>query len=419
MKFECQVGGLLSVVKPMYVVASKGVMKESNTANFITFKVDKQLNIIADGGYVSGSLLINDANNNLSYLCNTVGEFTVNAGDLLGVLNSFNSNDMIVVELSKSNEGAEVVFRSTQDADEMQSLPVLNNSCSFVKNSNKKELKNSITINRSQFISYANKITFAHGDQIQFNQFKYWILRSFNNNSLRFVAGTGQMFAVVDLEGKSISSCNAECSFMFPNDQTATILSVLSESKNETVIIESYENCILIDADSIKLRISNIDPSVKWPDENKFLQRKSKINFTTKVGSWKNAVKGINATNNNDFRKQNKVHQCSLEIDIARKIIQAKTVDSVLKSQRKVAIDDVGTDEAMSEISVRCVSAYFNDILGKASDEENLQFELTDSSSPIVVRYYADSVVGDYRNFKKETDSGVNERYAVFFAVCK
>jgi hypothetical protein len=68
---------------------------------------------------------------------------------------------------------------------------------------------------------------------------------------------------------------------------------------------------------------------------------------------------------------------------------------------------------------VRCVSSYFNDIVSKASDEENLQFELTDASSPIVVRYYADSVVGDYRNFKKADDNGTSERYSVFFALAK
>lgn len=419
MKFKCQVGGLISAVKPMHAVATKGIMKDYPTSNLITFVADDSLSIIADGGYVSGCNTVTASANNMDYECVVNGTVTVNANDLFSAMASFLPNEMIDVELHAINDGAELILRSQTDVDEMQTLPTLTNSCSFGKAVSKKDVKASIKMNKQHFIHYANKVSFAHGDQQQFKQFKFWLLRSFNNNSLRFVAGTGQIFAVVDLEGKNISSCDHEASIMFPNEQTPVMLSVLNESKNDTISLEMHENFVYVDANTIKLKISNLDPSIKWPDENKFLQRNSTLSFTTKVGNWKTAVKGINATNNDEFRKQNKVHHCSLSIDLNKKIIQAKTTDSTLKSNRKVAIEDIGTNEEIKEMNVRCVSSYFNDIVSKASDEENLQFELTDASSPIVVRYYADSVVGDYRNFKKADDNGTSERYSVFFALAK
>lgn len=417
MKFKCQVGGLIAAVKPMHAVATKGIMKDHPSSGMITLVVDENFCIVADGGYVSGTNTITAASNNMDYSCMQAGTVTVNSNDFIGAMSSFLPNEIIEIEMQSVGEGSELILRSLRDADEMQTLPTLQHDCSFGKSHSKKDIKATIKMNKQQFIHYANKVSFAHGDQQQFKQFKYWLLRSFNNNALRFVAGTGQIFAVVDLEGKNISSCDIESSVMFPNEQTPVMLSVLSESKNESIVIEMHDNYIFIDANTIKLKMSNLDPSIKWPDENKFLQRNSKVSFTTKVGNWKNAVKGINATNNDEFRKQNKVHHCSLSIDLNKKIIQAKTTDSTLKSNRKVPIEDIGTNEEVKEMSIRCVSSYFNDIVNKAADEENLQFELTDASSPIVVRYYADSVVGDHRNFKKADDNGISERYSVFFAV--
>jgi hypothetical protein len=167
------------------------------------------------------------------------------------------------------------------------------------------------------------------------------------------------------------------------------------------------------------MKIVNFDPSVEWPDENKFLQRDSKYKFTTKVGNWKNAVKGIVATNNDEFRKQNRVHHCSLSIDLQKKLIHAKTVDSSLKANRKVPIEDIGTDEELQELNMKCVSKYFSDIVNKASDDENLQFEITDNASPVVVRYYAAVDVKDYKNLVKKDNDGLQERYSVFFALAR
>lgn len=419
MKFQSQVAGLIAVIKPMHTVATKGIIKDHPLAGLLTFNASDSLCIIADGGHVNGINTIDSASNSIDYKCMQKGSVTISANDLISALSSFVSNDVVEIETKDAENGSEVIIRSCTDADEMQTLPILNTECVFNNTQQKKSIENSIKLNRNLFIQYANKVSFAHGDQQQFKQFTYWIMRSFDNDSLRFVAGTGQIFAVVDLEGKNISSCSKNISVLFPNVQTQTLLSVLGDAKSDAIIIETHDNYIFVDAQNIKLKISNLDPSVKWPDENKFLQRNSKISFTTKVGNWKNAVKGINATNNDDFRKQNKIHHCSLSIDLKKKVIQAKTTDSTLKSNRKIPIEDIGTDENINEMQIRCVSSYFNDIVNKASDNENLQFEMLDAANPIVVRYYADSVVGDYRNFKKDSDNGIAERYSVFFAIAR
>jgi hypothetical protein len=421
MKFKAQVGGLMTGLKPMHVIATKGIMKDSPLSGSITLNVHNQgLDAISDGGYVSGINTITNPIYNLDYECYSEGQATVNASDLISALSSFVPSDIVVIDLSNENGGSEVVIRSSVDNDEVQTLPILPNNCTFAKNGpSKKTKKSHIKLRRNVFLQYANKIAFAHGDQLQFKQYKYWLIRSFGNNSLRFVAGTGQIFAVVELEGANFVATSGDSNIMFPNDQTPTILSVLNDAKTDDIDIELHESYIYVDSGNIKIKIVNSESSIEWPDENKFLQRDSKFSFTTKVGNWKNAVKGIIATNNDEYRKQNKVHHCSLSIDLGKKIIQAKTTESSLKSNRKVPIEDIGTNEELKELSFKCASKYFSDIVSKASDDENLQFEMVDSSAPVVVRYYADTIVGDYRNFKKPDDNGLQERYSVFFAVAK
>lgn len=420
MKFKASVGGLLAGIKPIHVISSKGTMKDSNLAGMITLHAQQaSLDAVADGGYVSGINSITNAAYNADYDCLTEGKVTVNASDLISALSSFIASDVVHVELSQEN-GAEITIRSAADQDEVQTLPVLQNDCSFPKNVGAKKTKKAqIKIRRNVFLHYANKISFAHGDQLQFKQFKYWLIRAFGNSSIRFVAGTGQIFAVVELEGNNFATTVGNSSILFPCDQTPIILSVLNDAKTDDIDIELFESFIYIDSGNIKMKIVNSDSSIEWPDENKFLQRNSKFSFTTKVGNWKNAVKGIIATNNDEYRKQNRVHHCCMSIDLNKKIIHAKTTESTLKANRKVPIEDIGTNENLQELSFKCASKYFSDIVAKATDDENLQFEMVDSSAPIVVRYYADTVVGDYRNFKKADDNGLQERYSVFFAVAK
>lgn len=419
MKFKAQVAGLLEAIEPIFYIATKGTVKDSSHANSITLHANSDgLELLADGGYVSGS---NNATNeiyNFDYGCMAKGSATVHASDFHNALQSFVPTDIVTIAMNGESEGAELTITSSLDADEMQTVPVLPSHCKFTKSSPKNS-KSQIKMRRDIFLNYASKIAFAHGDQMQFKMFKYWIIRAYNSENIRFAAGTGQIFAVVELTGSNIGTVSGNSNILIPNAQTPTILSVLNDAKTDDIQILLFDESIMIDSGNIKIKIVNFDPGIEWPDENKFLQRNSKYKFTTKVGNWKHAVKGIAATNNDEFRKQNRVHHCSLSIDLNKKLIQAKTNESSLKATRKIPIEDIGTDEELQELNLKCISKYFSDIIKEASDDDHLQFEIADNSSPVVVRYYAADDVMDYKNLIKKDDNGLQERYSVFFALAR
>jgi hypothetical protein len=419
MKFKAQVGGLIEGLKPMFVVASKGVQKNYEMENVITLNAVKDyLQVMADGGRVSGKTNIGNSNYNFDYECIEDGTVTVNASSLQKSLESFNGSDSIIFEIVAGKNGNNVRITSTTEKDECQVIPVLPVTCSFQEIDAKGKKVISLSVKRELFMNYANKIMFAHGDSEQFKEFTYWVLRTEKDGYLRFVSGTGNIFAIIELVGKNLSDAKGKEAILFPNDQTATLVGILGSLKCDMIKIESGEKFVCISCGETVINIYNCDPQVKWPDENVFLNRDSKFKFTTKAGSWKNAMKGILATNSDDLKQQNKIHVCSLGFDLSGKVIQTKT-DNSLKSFRKVPIEDIGTNEDTKELKILCVSKFMNDIISRAGDEEFLQFEIENPDKPVVVRHYASSGVGDYQGFIKPSDDGFSERYSVFFATTR
>jgi len=426
MKFKTRIGGLVTALKPAMIVADKGANKDYPQAFLLTLIAKAQsIETISDGGHMS---ITNEFNNQLydklDYSVVAPGTATVKAADFQQLLSSFSPDDVVTIELREvkgadgSILGKEMVVALDSDAEQFQTIPVSDSECKFQEPTSAKKATK-ITMRRDVFTSYASKIMFAHGFIDQYKEFLYWILRAYDNGSLRFAAGTGKRFAVVELEGANVSDSKKELSIYFPNDQTQTIISVLKELKAQDIQIESQERYVSISCDQVKISLYSCNPSIQWPNEDRFLKRQSKYSITTKVSNWRNAVKGILATNSDESKEKNKVHSCSLSIDLAKKIIQTKT-DSVMKSSRKITIADIATNESDNQINLSCPSAYINEIVNKVSDDDFIQIEIEDAVQPVIVRYYAAADgVKDYLTLKKPNDDGLQERYSIFFATLR
>ncbi len=421
MEFKAKITGLLSGLKPVFTVATKGVQENYPSVGLVTLDAKKDaLEAIADGGYVSSVNQINDLFYKLDYSVQREGSVTVVANDLRQVLLTFAPNEIVTISLREvkgsdgNSSGKELLIAMDSDSDQFQTLPVLETQCVYENPSMKKPSK--LSIRRDLFNEYAGKIMFAHGFEEGYKKFLYWVLRSYGNNSFRFVAGSGQRFAVVEVEAAPGSiDGKAQTSILFPNQQTQTITGVLSDLVGTDIEIESHDRFIVISCDNLKMRLCNCDPSIEWPDENLFLKRPSKFCITSKISNWRNAIGGIMATYNSDAKKKSVIPTCVLSFDLSKRIMLAKS-DTSLKSCRKISIDDIMTNESSNELVLKCNSNYVNEIVSKASDEDYIQIEVDTPSAPVIVRHYAGQNVGDPLTFKKPNEDGLSERYAVFFA---
>lgn len=466
MKFKAKVRGLLAGLEPAITVSTKGTSKDYRLAHFITLNISEDgILVSADGGRMSVTSRLDALNQNtLGFECLTPGSVTIRALDIRKMLQSFNPEDEILFELRASSgadteadadqddspktpvpdregmneqenqtldassemvdgdkeqesildSGHEVACTLLSDETELQTLP-----CAvFSIESTLQEPVNpdsELKIRRDVFVSAANRIAFAQGYQEFRPAYLYWVIRA-GKNSVRFVAGSGGRFAVLDVNGDNITNATKRQNILVPNWVTPAMVDVFGKMAGDYMSFYAGERQIVIRCGQIEAVISQIDPNIKWPDENLLLNRSNKLKFTTRLGNWMNAVKGISATYSEDIKKQRHVHTASITCDPKTKMLHAKSNDQ-LKSNRKVSIDDVWSSNGSSPFTFKCVSQYLGEAIKNGDENEYVQVEADTESSPIIIRYHAGEKVAEANEFNKMNEVlGVTEQYTIFFA---
>ncbi len=457
MKFKVKVEDLIESLDPAMEVSTKGVRKDYNLAFLITIVSEKNgLSIYADGGRMAIKTIVNNANNaDLGYECETAGVFTLKSQDLKATLDSFNSSDTILIEdrnsdstvpdatksddapfetnednvLAKRDMGREIIFTSVDSPEEFQTIPCFVNHIGmnqyvydFVEANRNKNIK----IKRNIFVDAANKIMFARGFEESREKYLYWVARV-SRDEIRFVAGSGQRFAVAEIEGKNISNASvksdkkddAKSSFpttiLIPNEQSQPIVNILSEVSDEWVTFYVDKDRLIIESGHVLMSITRYDSSTVWPDESAYLDRDSSCKVITKISDWNNAIKGVSATFNRDLRKINEFHYAQVNVDNKKNTIVCKS-DGLMKSNRKINLIDV---KSKGDASFVCLSKYLSEAINHGENDGFVQIEtlVEDNMKPIIFRYYAGEKIGDVSNYKKTNEVlGVSEKYSVFFA---
>lgn len=438
MKFKAKVKGFLTGLEPVFVAATKGCTKDYRMALLITLtSTESGIKAAADGGRMSLVNMLDGLDQaNFAYECLEQGSVTVRAVDMRKMLQSFNPEDEIIFEVRQSskteeenadsedlseasqaeavqNSGMEVVCMLANDASEMQTLPCVTTAVE-PNLSESIEDASDLKVRRDLFVASASRISFAQGFQEYRPAYLYWVMRA-SKNSVRFVAGSGGRFAVLDTFGDTTTNASKKQNVLIPNLQTPALIEIFGKLSGDYMSFIQTERQLVIRCGSVQAIISQIDPNIKWPDENILLERQSKTKFVTKISNWVNAVKGISATNSDDIKKQRHVHTASITLDPQQKLLYTKSNDQ-LKSNRKVVVDDLQTESGES-FTFKCVSQYLTEAIKNGEDNEYIQVEMDSEATPVVIHYHANDKLGDAKIFEKKDETlGINERYTIFFA---
>lgn len=414
MKFKAHVAGLVETIKPMFVATTKSVMDNYANSGTITFELDNDgLNLIVDCGYINAISNIGTNNNTIDLVSIEHGTATVNVTDLMNALSSFTSCTSVMIEDNGGDDSNAFVISNNDDKQEFQSLPKEQIQNKYEYEQIKQKNAN-ISLNKSIFCKYAKKISVAFTQQEYHKQYNYWMLRTCKNKELRFTAGTGSFFALVDLSNLGSNLSSAKGDILFPIKQTTAVLDILDKLHADTMDIVLAENFIFITCGNLRMRLLT-DTNMQYPNENRLIELESAYKFTTKAERWQDAIKGINATFDSSFKRQNRMHLCKLEMDFDKKIIHAQTTETVSKSHRKIQMSEVATNEEQRGLSFTSCSKFFDDAIKMASKDEYIQCELSGEDDILKIRYYAGEFVGDPLSFTKTDSLGIHERMTVFF----
>lgn len=375
MKFTVNAKAFLAYIDPAIDVATKGTIKDFSSANKISISSNTDgLLVNAFGGKLSTSL---NTSSDISYKHEADGQAVVDCSQLLSAVQSFGDKD-VVVELCDSavkisnGKNSQTVQTFTDSIDIIDHYLIA---------------KSSWTIDRKLFLHAFGKVAFSMGEMKEKERF-YTLCLKKTDNSIRFIAGSGARFTVLDIADSTLVDHEGEKEILIPKEQMIALASIIKNSDCSTIVIkqllddnENSQIVFMIDKNSYV--ISSVDNSLKYIDEEKRISKDTKMAFSTKRADWEGAIKGMNATFTSEYKKSNDVFVVMLDADTEDKVVKLST-DTPLKSERYIDIIDVSANDITS-CELMCVAPFISEILKYATDNDYVTFYINSETEPVLL----------------------------------
>lgn len=405
MKFETTTGEITTTIKNAISCATGG-KPDYPDANSVTLIVSK------------GTLTL-QANNGSSAITYSVpvtveteGKATVKAKEIMDSLSSFKKDEVLVFSITKTH----FVISQKSDMEQEQTMPLAPKDVQMPNIAS--DFGKTVNLKREVLANCIDKVSFAIGIERLRPEFHQWVLR-FYPNRVRAVCGDGSRFASYELEGANIVEAEKPFSILVHRDHNDVLLKTVTTATSDFVTIREHaakddedaiSNQICVSFDSTTLILFGHDPGAKWPNEDKFLTRKSPCRYVFDTdGEFNLIYKGIQATNNDDVRRQSAVHSTSLTPDLSKSILNL-VAEHAMTSKRKLKIVNM---DIPSSFAFSCQSSFLGDIARNA--EGNVQVEMLDEKQPAVVRFFAGDKVADAPIYRVNDTNGTKEQYTIFF----
>jgi hypothetical protein len=254
-----------------------------------------------------------------------------------------------------------------------------------------KSAKKEMTIGRVFLIEGVKKVLWACAYEANKEVLYNWRLTA-NKNSVRFVAGTGGIFHVVDVIGKGAKT-NGDVEFLIHKDQTVAILDVLETAPDENVIIRQSEQTndapaqITVQLEHRSIVFVGIDTTANYPPIDNIIPRKSEYQIKTKVSDWNFPTKGLEAIFTKEYSAQHEIVEADISFDLDKKLAFSTSVAG-LKSHREVTISEiVSLGDNKNDLVFRCQINHLGNMAKNLTQDENLTFEfLHEKGKPVIVK---------------------------------
>lgn len=423
MNFSVKVSGFKNAISNIVDVSIKDAIKDSPGEDKIILSPDKQyISASAFNGRIAISEDLSDINNDdLCYRFNDPGEIIVNSKDILRVLDSFEPKEIVVFETNSST--SELIIKKESDSDQYQTLPCYSQTITFPKSASKFDKE--VEIRKDILLAGIDRVFFAVGFEADREQYLYWVMRTYKEG-VRFAAGTGSIFSVVNFDGADIITSNPETTkILFPKAHTSVVHKILSAMTCEKIKIKQSLSTdpspyqIVIEAGTVVMTLVGMSPNISWVDENRFLDMKYDSKMVVDISDFGWASRGVMATFNEEMSKSNRISKSIIEVNPVKSLITVETKD-LMKALRKVNIKDYfSSDGQNKEHKITCSSTYLSNMTKFSSKTKNVQIEMfhDDINKPVLIRYYANDKVSDADDIKNQNNmAGVTEKLNMFFA---
>ena len=324
MKFQVRLSGFLHGLLPAVTTATTGIARE--------YSDGEKISITANGND-----LFVDANNGNVALRNSLtavadidfkpasdGCVTVKAVDLKSLLEAYCSDEDVTFETVNN----ELIITPESDPDQKSSMPF--DTKLVVMPDPAVAYEKEVEISRETLTNAMRKVVFAVGDEKYKPAYLYWVLR-IRKDGFRVAAGDGSRFSVYEIAGANVVKTQEEFNIHVSKEHDAVLQKLLESGKDDNVTIREFGSNpalaqIVFTFDTITMTLIGHDPGIKWPDENKFVNRKNNVKYISAMSDWEPVLKGVQATYNEDARQAAKPHAGERKTKKAPSAINAKPI---------------------------------------------------------------------------------------------
>ena len=426
MKFKATAAGLMEGLRPAIEVATRNAVKDFEFVDRVGISVkEDELNIFAWNGRMSIRSTLSDVTlDNLNMEAMEDGKVVVDAKSLSKVLVCFKETDELVVKLSEKKKGKELIFELASDSKQYVTARCYDEE--LVLPEPAKSYTKQLQIRRNLFLRGVAKVRFAIGFEQHREMYLYWVLRA-DPGKARFMAGTGQRFAIMDFEGKDIFKTPPSEGLVLrmPREQTDVFTKVLAGSPDDYVSIRESRGKegfhARIQTDVHDMILLGINPDLKYIDEDAVLTAKYDNQFIVELSDWAYVGKSTIATYDEQLKKERKPHRAVAEVDFENKEIIVQTNERMRSSRKAPIIDSRGPGDS---IRFTAAASYISEIAENADEDGYIQISHIGnkgssgpkSKRPIFVQYYAADKVSDKKLARINDSIGATETYCIFFA---
>jgi len=425
MKFSVMVEGFMKAIDAAASAATKSSLKDFPEGERMTISATKENMVVSAFGGRLGikTVVSNDSFVNLNYQHTNDGKVTVNAKDLVRVLESFIPEETVILKTKKNSKDNNIVnelyVMMSDDEEQYQTLPCYDSDVNLPEKAS--NFVKTIEMDKNTLIYGISKVMFAAGQE-QTKPLYLNMSLATAVDSIKFSAGTGSRHAILSVDGKNIvKSTPKKASILIPKDTLGILTHILSNAVSETVFVKESNKKdgapfqVVIESGEQEIMLVGLDSSLKWVDESKLLNAKYPNRMITRISDWAYASKGTFATFDHKLKKEGKVHKAYLNVDLTKNHIVVKT-NEAMRSSRKIPIIDHEFEDD-GECDYICVSSYLHEMTSIAKEDGGfIQIELIGATKPIVVYYHAGKELVDSDDIKKEDDGvGFSEKLIIFF----
>ena len=413
LKINAESSSLIEAIDPAIVVSTKSTTDDNYMQGLITLTVDDgSLYAKAYGGRLALNMEISDIHYpSVNLKTEKFGTATVGAKDLANALKSFPKN----TDLDITSNGKELTLAMQDDSSQYQSVTLSVNEVmtppmadTFIKE---------ISLDRSLYLHGYDRIGFAVGDLEHKPTYLYWMLQ-YKDKFVRFAAGNGGRFAVINFEGDNCIKTSKNGCFYIPGDQSKTIADIIKKVDDDHVKIKQAERTndqpdqIQFEMNAFTLMLVGFDTTIKWPNIDTIFDKPKEYRVATNVADWDSPTQGLKATWNEDVKKEHDSHESDIVPCLDEGYIYL-TSQTGFRAKRKVPIVDVAQSGDIREgPTFYCNTKYIGEIFEKNDPKTKVELQYNydpNATEPIFI-------IPPKAN---NGSLGVTEHFQMFFAQLK